>query len=118
MPWTARTPVGLLILIDNRQVAVTALGHHADRIAHGGADGDRGGRARHDVADRRRQIGAAGHLLQRIALGENADQLRAFADQHGAGPLRTKKLQHIADGVVGSRSQGLIGVGRAYTLAL
>ena len=109
----------LLILIDNRQMAVSRprpscesprRRWRLEAIAAGGLD-----MISRTGADK---IAAAGHLLERIALGENADELGAFANHDGARALRTKKLQHVADGFVGSRSQGLIGVGGAYALTL
>jgi len=107
-----------VIVVDNRQVPKTALSHHANRISHGRAARDRRGRTRHYFANGSRQIGPAHHLLQRVAFRENADQLRTVAYHDCTRALRTQKLQHIANGVVGSRSKRLIGVGRTYSLML
>ena len=96
----ANTPVGWSCAVDDRQVAVAALGHDPNRLADRGAVGDRCRRGRHHFSHRRGEIGAAGHQLERVALGDDADELGAFADQDGARSLSAKQLQDIADGRV------------------
>jgi hypothetical protein len=55
------------------------------------------GRAGHDVPHRLREIAAGSHQLERIALRDDAHQIGAFADHHGARALRTKQPQRVAD---------------------